>query len=575
MPALDFPRLVPVDHKLDMLITLPEGVELQEASLAGKPCRIATSSQGQVKVSAQVAKPGLQTLELAFKQGDRQRSMRVQLHGLPRFKPFLQARADVVFSKQQYLSDPEDVKYGGIFPYDFVTDTLHAVPCGLAQWGGTGELLTTPLALLLGYRLEGKYPREALARLELHATTYARGRIQQGTWDGVINPLVERPVFRMNGYGNTYLAAEYLELARVPAKLLSLETPSTYLDWAYRTLKFTLEHYHTASGYGCAWVFNEVPAELEAAGRLEEAAALRALVDEYLEAIIEGAPAYKSGLTEIGGVLDDAGITGALVAVASTRPGALEALSNYLASTENLLGYSLDARLQHAFRWWDIAGGEAAHLRGRDVIASPNLWTAEAAYALFKAALALDRPALAAFAYDTLAGGWCLYDFTYSHNTWKGRLKEGEASGLFVPTLWQSPELAKTQDGGAGSQDLWLVDYLKLFGETCYLFADGRIINGRKAKKAVESWAPWPRKYWVDGLSVALEAPAVGLELVETGKALLFRVPAGATVHVYEPGARLQCVLYSPGSTVRAEGEALTFKVPQAAPASLRVERKQ
>ncbi|MCC6441958.1 MAG: hypothetical protein IT210_00735 [Armatimonadetes bacterium] len=509
LPYYAYHRAVEVGKPWQLQIRALDRHKQVNASIQGKRLKSRRRGTGKAVIwdfETRPQKSGLQKVDITYEDGGQTRCQSALFYTMSPLAELLERRCQVVLSAQQDLEDAASPLYGGIFPFDFVARQRIAGKASTLT-GGAGGMLASAILVLLKSHLTGRYEPREIRAVEIHAHQFVKGRLQQGGDDSFANPF--RPYQAPYPEGSSYIAKEYLELSRVPARYLSLGDPEIYLLWAYRTLRYSLTRYPDALDRPYPTVIPEMVQHLEGMGYQREAELLRVDAQDYFERIAavlkeprptprqHPEPRIRQPERMLAGLLQWAKYTGQPVPARDWEIALLRVTGD--------IGYSYDPRLMAVFRQ---AGAESLRIQSPGLLTMPCPDTQAAGQALLEAYRVTGDEGCLWLAYQAMLSFYALYDADYAGNLWAGSLKPGEASSAYFPTLYHSDAAHDTLDGAAGAQDAGLMQYLLSFGQECYETRTGRVINGERARNRYSSYAPFPTRYFLKRGTVAIEPGA-------------------------------------------------------------------
>jgi hypothetical protein len=521
-PTFDYPRFWPVGQELEIVVDLPDPRLEIVASFEASPVPSVRLSETRHRLAIRPKRSGLQRVEIGY--GKRQTFLLFEaVHDVGEL---LTKRVDYILSTQQCL-DVADRRYGGIFMTDMRTgelvtrDDLYTV-----QVAGTGEMVATG-QLVVYQNLIDPDPGQ-IRRAEIYANQWLRLRCQDEDFSTPLNPL-NRMNFKDRGWhyesgrarlfnnpdfpvekawrvhNANWIAPFYFLLSEVPDTSLTMGTSSTYLDWAFRTMKWQFETEPRMSADQSYFV-PRVVAKLRRVGRDSDATQLQVLWLAFVARIVGTASSLTGGNFNF----DDS------MFYCSAIPLLIESKVDeaklFLESQPYNVGISYDPRVQTAFRYWDDYLTDLPYLM-MPYLTRPHFWSITNSYPLLQLYEATHDEAILDRAYQGILAFYEHYNFGYRWNKW-GEMQLGQGHPCFLP----SHDL-HTQEGVCADQDPAFVTYLETFGSRCYVTPSGRVVNGMFRQNRLESWAPFSREFHLDdrGLLLSCDSYSVAMPWIEFG----------------------------------------------------------
>jgi hypothetical protein len=500
-PTFDYPRFWPVGKELSILVELPEHEPALFAMHDAQALPVEKISATHYRLNLKLRPSGLHRIDFTY--GDRQTFILIEaIHDVG---SLLDKRVDYILSTQQCL-DQDDKRYGGIFMTDLLTgkwltrDDLYTV-----QVAGSGEMVATG-QLVLYKNLMDPDPSQ-ISQAEIYATQWLRLRCQDEDFSTPLNPL-NRLKYKERGWkyepsrarifnnpdfplekawrihNANWIAPFYYLLSELPDEFLTLQKSATYLDWAYRTLKWQFETEPQMSA-DQSYFIPRVIRKLKAAGREEAATELQTHWDEFVARIAVSARSLGQGYFNFD---DSMFYCSAIPLLLDSKVAEAQC---FLESFPYNIGISYDPRVQTTFRYWDdyltdLPYGMMPYLT------RPHFWSITDSYPLLQLYEATRDETILNSAYQGILAFYEHYNFGYRWNKW-GELKIGQGHPCFLP----SHDL-HTQERVCADQDPAFVTYLETFGSRCYLTPSGKAVNAAWHKNRLRSWAPFPREYHLD-----------------------------------------------------------------------------
>jgi hypothetical protein len=391
---------------------------------------------------------------------------------------------------------------------------------------GTGEMVAT--GQLVVYRNLVDPDPGQIRQAEIYANQWLRLRCQDEDFSTPLNPL-NRMNYKDRGWryesgrarlfnnpdfpvekawrvhNANWIAPFYFLLSEVPDTSLTMGTSSTYLDWAFRTMKWQFETEPRMSADQSYFV-PRVVAKLRRVGREVDATQLQDLWLAFVARIVGTASSLTGGNFNF----DDS------MFYCSAIPLLIESKVDeaklFLESQPYNVGISYDPRVQTAFRYWDDYLTDLPYLM-MPYLTRPHFWSITNSYPLLQLYEATHDEAILDRAYQGILAFYEHYNFGYRWNKW-GEMQLGQGHPCFLP----SHDL-HTQEGVCADQDPAFVTYLETFGSRCYVTPSGRVVNGMFRQNRLESWAPFSREFHLDdrGLLLSCDSYSVGMPWIESG----------------------------------------------------------
>jgi hypothetical protein len=521
-PTFTYPRFWPVGQELEIVVDLPDPRLALVASFDAAAVPSARLSETRHRLTIRPNRSGLQRVEIGY--GTRKTFLLFEaVHDVGEL---LSKRVEYILSTQQCL-DRADRRYGGIFMTDMRTgelvtrDDLYTV-----QVAGTGEMVATG-QLVLYQNLIDPDPGQ-IRQAEIYANEWLRLRCQDEDFSTPLNPL-NRMNYKDRGWhyasgraklfnnpdfpvekawrvhNANWIAPFYFLLSEVPDRSLTMGTSSTYLDWAFRTMKWQFETEPRMSADQSYFV-PRVVAKLRRVGRDGDAALLRDLWLAFVGRIVGAAGSLAAGNFNFD---DSMFYCSAIPLLIESK---VDEARQFLESQPYNVGISYDPRVQTAFRYWDDYLTDLPYLM-MPYLTRPHFWSIANSYPLLQLYEATHDEAILDRAYQGILAFYEHYNFGYRWNKW-GEMQLGQGHPCFLP----SHDL-HTQEGVCADQDPAFVTYLETFGSRCYVTPTGRAVNGAFSQDRLESWAPFSREFHLDdrGLLVSCDSYSVAMPWIEVG----------------------------------------------------------
>jgi hypothetical protein len=525
-PTFDYPRFWPAGREMTIVVDSPgEGI-VPSATHEGAALPVKHLTATTYRFALRPERSGLHRIDIAY--GDR--TTFILMEAVHDVGELLRQRVDYILSAQQCL-DPADARYAGIFMTDMQTgewltsDHLYTV-----QTGGSGEMVAT--GQLVAYQNLIDPDPAQIARAETYANRWIRERCQDEDFSTPLNPL-NRMRFKDRGWkyesglerifhnpefhpekawrvhNANWIAPFYYLMSEIPDRWLTVQTSATYLDWAYRTMRWQLATELRMSADQSYFV-PQVIEKLTATGRADAAADLGSLWHGFVDRVVDSA--RRLGNRSF--TFDDS------MFYCSAIPLLIESKVDeakvFLESYPYNIGVSYDPRVQTAFRYWDDYLTSLPYLM-MPYLTRPHFWSITDCYPLLQLYEATHDERALDSAYQGIMAFYEHYNFGYRWNRW-GEMTIGQGHPCFLP----SHDL-HTQERVCADQDPAFVTYLETFGRRCYITPTGRAVNASTTGTRVESWAPFPTDYHLDdrGLAVSSSPRSVTLPWVETGTGLV------------------------------------------------------
>ncbi len=521
-PTFEYPRFWPVGQELEIVVELPSPALELSASFETTTVPSVRLSETAYRLLIGPQRSGLHRIDIGYGK----RSTFILFEAVHEVGELLDKRVEYILSAQQCL-DVTDRRYGGIFMTDMRTgalvtrDDLYTV-----QVAGTGEMVAT--GQLVVYRNLVDPDPGQIRQAEIYANQWLRLRCQDEDFSTPLNPL-NRMNYKDRGWryesgrarlfnnpdfpvekawrvhNANWIAPFYFLLSEVPDTSLTMGTSSTYLDWAFRTMKWQFETEPRMSADQSYFV-PRVVAKLRRVGRDGDATQLRDLWLAFVARIVGTASSLTAGNFNF----DDS------MFYCSAIPLLIESKVDeaklFLESQPYNVGISYDPRVQTAFRYWDDYLTDLPYLM-MPYLTRPHFWSITNSYPLLQLYEATHDEAILDRAYQGILAFYEHYNFGYRWNKW-GEMQLGQGHPCFLP----SHDL-HTQEGVCADQDPAFVTYLETFGSRCYVTPSGRVVNGMFRQNRLESWAPFSREFHLDdrGLLLSCDSYSVGMPWIESG----------------------------------------------------------
>ena len=557
-PTFEYPRFWPAGQESALIVQLPSPHVAPTAELAktSLPCEVLADGRYRFAIPAQ--RSGIHRIDVAY--GTRRTF--VLFEAVHDVRELLDRRVDYILSVQQ-CRDREDPRYGGIFMTDMPTgrwltrDDLYTV-----QAGGSGEMVAT--GQLVVYRnLIDPDPLQ-IRQAEIYANEWLRLRCQDDDFSTPLNPL-NRMAHKARGWtyepglerifhnpdfpaekawrvhNANWIAPFYYLLSELPDRSLTMRPSGTYLDWAYRTMRWQLGTEPRMSA-DQSYFIPRVVEKLRSTGRHEAASDLDGLWQGFVTRI--GVEAQRLAAIDIS--FDDS------MFYCSAIPLLLESkvdeARSFLASHPYNVGISYDPRVQTAFRYWDDYLTDLP-FQMMPYLTRPHFWSITDCYPLVQLYEATHDEAILERAYQGIMAFYEHYNFGYRWNTW-GEMHLGQGHPCFLP----SHDL-HSQERVCADQDPAFVTDLETFGRRCYVTPSGRTVNAALHDGRLASWAPFPAEYHLDdrGQTLSSSPRSVVMPWIEaTGDSIrvlvqnLGREVANARISLSGTGAQSVSALIGP-----------------------------
>jgi hypothetical protein len=522
-PTFDYPRFWPVGQSLDVVVDLPQADLDLSAEFKGMTVPIRRGTETKVQFTVRPERSGLHRIEITYGS----KKTFILFEAVHDVGELLERRVEYILASQQCV-DAGDRRYGGIFMTDMPTgklitrDDLYTV-----QVAGTGEMVAT--GQLVVYRNLIDPDPVQIRQAEIYANQWLRLRCQDEDFATPLNPL-NRMKYKDRGWryesgrarlfnnpdfpeekawrvhNANWIAPFYFLLSEIPDTSLTMGSGATYLEWAFRTMKWQFETEPRMSADQSYFV-PRVVAKLRLSGRDAAAQELDDLWQAFVGRIVNSARSLAKGNFNF----DDS------MFYCSAIPLLLESkvdeATMFLESQPYNIGISYDPRVQTAFRYWDDYLTDLPHLM-MPYLTRPHFWSITNSYPLLQLYEATHDESILDRAYQGIMAFYEHYNFGYRWNTW-GEMRLGQGHPCFLP----SHDL-HTQEGVCADQDPAFVTYLETFGSRCYVTPSGRAVNGSFQQDRLESWAPFSREFHLDDRDLLLTCAPYSLAMpwIELGE---------------------------------------------------------
>ena len=505
-PTFDYPRYWPVGKEMSIMIELPYHATVS-AEHQAKAIPTEKITDTKFKFSIKLNQSGLHRVDLTY--GNKKTFILVEaVHDV---KELLEKRVEYILSAQQ-CQEITDNRYGGIFMTDLQSgkwltrDDLYTV-----QVGGSGEMVATG-QLVVYKNLTDPDPGQ-IKQAEVYANQWLRLHCQDEDFSTPLNPL-NRMKYKERGWkyergragifnnpdfpsekawrihNANWIAPFYYLLSEMPDELLTMQQSATYLDWAYRTIKWQFESEPRMSA-DQSYFIPRVIRKLKLAGREEAATELQDHWQQFVARIVTSAHSLAEDFFNF----DDSMFY--CSAIPLLLDSKVKEAKSFLKSFPYNIGISYDPGVQTPFPYWDDYLTDLPYLM-MPYLTRPHFWSITDLYPLLQLYETTHDEAILNSAYQGILAFYEHYNFGYRWNKW-GEMKLGQGHPCFLP----SNDL-HTQERVCADQDPAFVTYLETFGSRCYLTPSGKAVNAELHQERLISWAPFPREYHLDDRNLLL-----------------------------------------------------------------------